>query len=353
MRSGLMISMIFAASVLLSASQVPASASCCSIKEKRTMVDMRSMATVAEAYATDHRAYPNVRSMEELDAALTPAYTRNFPRVDGWGNPYRYEGWREATDAKPGAQHYAVGSAGVDGLFSLPSLRSYKPADTLVGNADLIYRDGAFVVLPENQAEPREWSAPWLGETLTATGAATAFEKGTTLIHNGRDAEAIPFLEQAVREDPDRALAQARLGGAYAGAERYRDAIPHLQRAIALDSTDYQSRTSLAVVYERLGQPELGIEPARQAISVQPQNIFVWSNLGWVLLRANRPAEAIEAYRKAAEVDPRDAQTHYWLGQAYLDDHRPEQACAEQLLLLQLDPTLAGQLDDSVSKNPR
>jgi Flp pilus assembly protein TadD/type II secretory pathway pseudopilin PulG len=321
---------------------------------KRTMADMRTIATAAEAYATDHNDYPDVRSIEELDAALTPTYIRQLRRVDGWGNPFRYEAWREATDAQPGPQHYAVGSSGIDGRFDLPSLRSYKPGTTHDDKADIVYSKGSFVICPEGmQEEWREASAQWPGETSTVTDTATAFEKGTSLYHDGRAAEAIPLLEQVVRTNPDQALAQARLGGAYANVERYQDAIPHLQRAIALDATDYQSRSNLGVAYEKLGHPELGIEPARQAVVVQPQNAVVLSNLGWVLLRAKRPAEAVDAYLKSVAVDPHNAQTHYFLGQAYLEAGRRDKARSEALLLRQLDPNLSRQLDASISKNGR
>ena len=320
---------------------------------RRTMADMRTIATAAEAYATDHNRYPNVRSIEEVETALRPTYIREFRRVDGWGNPFRYEAWREPKDSTPGAQHYAVGSGGVDGRFDLPSLRSYKPAPVPRRDADIIYRDGDFVLYPGMLEERREASAPWPGETTTVTDTATAFDKGTSLYHDGRAAEAIPLLEMVVRANPDHALAQARLGGAYANVERYQEAMPHLQRAIALDATDYQSRTNLGVVHEKLGHPELGIEPARQAVALQPQNAAVLSNLGWVLLRAKRPAEAVDAYLKAAAIDPHNADTHYYLGHAYLEAGRRDQARSEASFLRQLDPKRARQLEESISKDGR
>src|SRR6478609_1548627 len=68
-------------------------------KQKRTMSDMRALATAVEAYAVDNNKYPTgagcaagvytgdtmVVTDSTSFSVLTPTYIGNPPRVDGWG----------------------------------------------------------------------------------------------------------------------------------------------------------------------------------------------------------------------------------------------------------------------------
>jgi len=68
-------------------------------KQKRTMSDMRALATAVEAYAVDNNSYPPascpagltaiIGSAAAVDAAsfskLSPTYIGQTPKVDGWG----------------------------------------------------------------------------------------------------------------------------------------------------------------------------------------------------------------------------------------------------------------------------
>src|SRR5215218_3161012 len=54
-------------------------------KQKRTMADIRMIASAAEAYASDNNEYPRT-----LDA-LAPKYVARVPAMDGWGKSFDYE----------------------------------------------------------------------------------------------------------------------------------------------------------------------------------------------------------------------------------------------------------------------
>ena len=49
---------------------------------KRTMSDIRTIATAVEAFATDENKYPQA---SELKKALEPTYVKELPVKDGWG----------------------------------------------------------------------------------------------------------------------------------------------------------------------------------------------------------------------------------------------------------------------------
>src|SRR3979409_846700 len=91
-------------------------------KQKRTMSDMRALATAVEAYAVDNNKYPTAACATgvfstggtevTLDSssfsALSPTYIAQPPKTDGWGRFYKY-----ASDTA--LNHYRSQSAGSDG----------------------------------------------------------------------------------------------------------------------------------------------------------------------------------------------------------------------------------------------
>lgn len=115
-------------------------------KQKRSMADMRNIATAVEAYATDRNEYPRAGSVAELGPALVPKYLATVPELDGWGTPLRYECWERDGQCAG----YAIGSAGKDKVFEQPSLRDYaEDTKTSAFDADLVYANGKFVQYPE------------------------------------------------------------------------------------------------------------------------------------------------------------------------------------------------------------
>lgn len=110
---------------------------------KRTMSDLRTLATAVEARATDENEYPNV-TFEQLEALITPTYIRVMPKVDSWGTPYLYVGNRE---------HYRFVSAGADKRFEWSAghldLTITEPTFSESLDADIIFQDGNFIQSPK------------------------------------------------------------------------------------------------------------------------------------------------------------------------------------------------------------
>ena len=115
-------------------------------KQKRTMADIRSVATAVEAYAVDNKQYP---AADQLESAIVPKYIKTMPRLDGWAHPLKYECWNTAGTTV--CTDYAIGSAGKDGTFEQPELKSYAGHKTATTNFDndIVYVNGSFVEYPE------------------------------------------------------------------------------------------------------------------------------------------------------------------------------------------------------------
>jgi general secretion pathway protein G len=116
-------------------------------KQKRSMADMRTIATAWEARATDVNKYtaagaflPSTTvAQATMDTMLAPTYMKALVKNDGWGNPFVY-----ATD--PLGQQYSITSFGHDGAAG-----TAPTATTTTTNfdCDIIYSQGQFLQYPE------------------------------------------------------------------------------------------------------------------------------------------------------------------------------------------------------------
>jgi len=119
-------------------------------KQKRSMSDMRALATAIEAYSVDNDMYPaattcaggvytttSVTLTTSSFSNLSPTYITQAPKIDGWGNFFHY------------------GSNVPNNSYVLVSYGRDK-ADSGVGcgtttnfNDDIYYSNGTFIQWPE------------------------------------------------------------------------------------------------------------------------------------------------------------------------------------------------------------
>ena len=114
-------------------------------KQKRTMADVRSLATAVEAYATDKNQYPNATDDEALRPLLTPTYIRELPARDAWMREMSYVAWSRANEL----DSYAIGSAGKDGRWQHENVDQYTQGPTHNFDCDIVFANGSFVQYPE------------------------------------------------------------------------------------------------------------------------------------------------------------------------------------------------------------
>jgi general secretion pathway protein G len=121
-------------------------------KQKRTMSDMRAIATGIEAYAVDNNFYPTAASCTTYPytaattaiddtswSQLSPTYIANPPKRDAWDDNYGY-----VRDA-PG-NNYIIASAGRDRSFAPNPVTAC--GTTTDFNDDIAYSDGQFIQYP-------------------------------------------------------------------------------------------------------------------------------------------------------------------------------------------------------------
>ena len=119
-------------------------------KQKRTMSDMRSLATAIEAYDVDNATYPTATCSSGLFTTagpalgagsftlLTPTYIAAPPNMDGWGHFMLY-------NVNAGLSVYNIRSLGRDNAVD----SAVNCGTTTDFNADIIYFNGNFIQWPE------------------------------------------------------------------------------------------------------------------------------------------------------------------------------------------------------------
>jgi len=125
-------------------------------KQKRTMADMRSIATAWEARATDVNRYnaaganagglANAVTATQLGDGLTPTYIKTLPAKDGWATDFQFatdQSWANGTQTA--AQRYAIQSYGRDGKEDATAVTG----GTTNFDCDIIYSNGSFTTYPE------------------------------------------------------------------------------------------------------------------------------------------------------------------------------------------------------------
>lgn len=114
-------------------------------KQRRTLADIRSVATAWEARATDTNTYlpagQETSQEREIDSAelntmITPTYIRTLPVLDGWGHPLQF---------KASTRTYRIISGGKDGSFE----NGPPEGVTTMFDCDIVFASGKFVTYPQ------------------------------------------------------------------------------------------------------------------------------------------------------------------------------------------------------------
>jgi type II secretion system protein G len=115
-------------------------------KQKRTMADMRSVATSWEARATDVNQYTAAGALTlpaslsggvgALAGMLQPTYIKQLPQKDGWNTLF---------DVYANANEYAIISYGKNGVAE----GSFPGGATTAFDCDIVFQNGSFTQYPE------------------------------------------------------------------------------------------------------------------------------------------------------------------------------------------------------------
>jgi TolB-like protein/DNA-binding winged helix-turn-helix (wHTH) protein/Tfp pilus assembly protein PilF len=164
--------------------------------------------------------------------------------------------------------------------------------------------------------------------------------------------QAIDYFQQAIRLDPNYALAYAGLADSYAllddwGETAPRDCFPKArvaaEKAIALDDSLAEAHVSLAMVRQAYDWDWVGAQQEfKRAIALNPNYATAHQWYGLFLASLGEFPEAEAEILRARELEPYSAIINMALPEVYTSERRYDEAIVEYKKLLAMDPSFAG-----------
>ena len=122
-------------------------------RQKRSMADMRAIATAWESRLTEVNKYnaaaagfPSIAvSLGDLSTYCAPTYVRNFPFKDGWDQNFLAFADASWGDSTANAQNYGIKCIGKDGKED----QSPVEGSTTNFDCDILFTDGQFIAYPK------------------------------------------------------------------------------------------------------------------------------------------------------------------------------------------------------------
>ncbi len=164
------------------------------------------------------------------------------------------------------------------------------------------------------------------------------FQRGLTLLREGRSEQAVEHLQEALAADPEFSRAHASLGRVFQKLGRTSEARAHYEQALAIDGRNPQVLTSLGVVLMEDGEIEGAMALWRRAVDVNPHDAMAHHNLGLALGRKKLLREAALHFERAVEANPELVVARKNLGMIALELGRTDQALVHFLSALERDP---------------
>jgi DNA-binding winged helix-turn-helix (wHTH) protein/TolB-like protein/Tfp pilus assembly protein PilF len=146
-------------------------------------------------------------------------------------------------------------------------------------------------------------------------------------------AEAVPKLEAAARKavalDPLLSDAHLAMSSVYSFRWEWEKGIAEHERAIALNPGNATARHWYSLTLALRGRLDEAIAEAQRARELDPLSPSINTDLGWIYYLARRYDLAIEAYRSTLEMDPAFSLAHFDLALAYSALGRNDEAILE------------------------
>lgn len=186
---------------------------------------------------------------------------------------------------------------------------------------------------------------------------------GNYLSRDGKQAEALAHLREAVRLAPNRPELRANLGSALILVGRYDEAIAELQAALEINPRSAQALYNYGCALGGKGDLLGGIEKVERALAIKPQDDRAHHELGAMWMALNAPDEAAGPFAEAVRLNGDNARYRRDLAEALLRLGRIDPAEAQLRRAIRLAPRDAqahnllgialmasGQLDSAVGE---
>jgi tetratricopeptide (TPR) repeat protein len=211
------------------------------------------------------------------------------------------------------------------------SADGYQPSEEKIKLklGDVTTRDVALTPLSAVQAT----AAP-AQQQAKAEPAVLAYNDGASLANDGKNAEAIAKMEEAVSLKPEFAAAYQALARLYARTKDHTKAIDSANKALAISGDDPDMFAILAEQYAASGQKEKAAEFRKKA----PADANLLFNDAARLINEGKDNQAEPLLKQAITANDKMAAAYYELGMLYVRTGKNADAKANLNKYLELEP---------------
>lgn len=231
---------------------------------------------------------------------------------------------------------YKVNKDGGYAIFLLDGTIKYVFTFTAPGHAP--YEETMKLKLGEPNNRDIELSAgaaAAVGVAKTVVDpAVVAFNDGAALANEGKDAEAIAKMEEAVTLKPDLTAGYNALARLYLRAKNYPKAIDRATKSLAVDAEDQDMHAVLYEAYTATGD-KAKAEEYKKKLPANPGSLF---NDAARLINAQKDKEAEPLLKQAIAADAKFAVAYYELGMICVRSGNAADAKANLQKYLELEP---------------
>ncbi len=161
---------------------------------------------------------------------------------------------------------------------------------------------------------------------------------GVMRLHQGRAAEALPYIERALTIKPGAPETLANYGIALEGVGRYDEALGALQKVVTQSPGDSRAWSNRGALLSKLHRKEESLADFDRAVALDPSYADAWRNRGETLLALARSTEALESYDRVLRFRPEDVEARNGRGLALKALGRAGEALVEFDRVLQMKP---------------
>lgn len=204
--------------------------------------------------------------------------------------------------------------------------------DDLLQQAEIYFRSGD-LALAEALCNEILNHAPGKAEALRLMGALR--------VEDGRAAEAIPLLQQALHARPGDLDTLDALSAAYAAIGDYPRAEDLVRRSLAVDGDRPVVHLRLGLMLTSQGKWSEAAGAFEAAIAIEPRFADAHYQLGHTLEKLQRPQDAVDCFLRALAIEPANAEAHNALGFALQQLNLWRAAARRYERAIALDPGFA------------
>jgi tetratricopeptide (TPR) repeat protein len=139
-------------------------------------------------------------------------------------------------------------------------------------------------------------------------------------------AEAVPILEQVLKQEPNAPIALLHLGRAYMAIKEYQKALAPLQSLVEEKPEDIFARYELGCALVKTGHWDEALPHFEAAVSQLSGSVMMHFYLAMVYQRNARSSDAESEFRAALSLDPNHFPANLLLGRLFVTEHKAAKA---------------------------